>query len=704
MIVAGAGSGKTRVITCRIVHLIREKNIPPENILAITFTNKAAKEMMERVRGMLDATRFFPWISTFHSFCLRILRRHIHELGYKIDFVVYDQQDQLSLVKSCMKSLGIKEEIYPPKSILNYIRGFKNDFLLPEDVDIQSWSHDPKKRAVEIYSQFQKALKENNALDFDDLLILAVRLLREVDSVARYYNEKFRYLLVDEFQDTNMAQYYLVQLLCREHNNVCVVGDDDQSIYRWRGANLENLLNFERDFPGTTVVKLEENYRSTKNILKAAGAVVRENTRRKEKTLWTQNEEGDPVIYFRAEDENDEARTVCERAQQLHREDGLSFNDIAIFYRTHAQSRVMEKILSEMRLPYQVVGGLRFYERKEIKDVLAYMRVVLNPADSVSLKRIINLPPRGIGKVSIDKIDAYCRQHHLTPVEGMRLAQEKGITSPAVARKIGRFVELLDHLQNVYRNKPGQDFLTEIFERTGYIDMLKKVDDRENKSRVENLEELRSAADSFIEQNKTGWLRDFLDSTTLVAGVDEYDESQGALHLMTLHTCKGLEFPAVFIIGMENRLLPHASSMSDLEEYEEERRLCYVGFTRARKRLWLSNAKTRKIYGQISCNQPSDFLDAIPREVLVQTMSLANRDGRPVSNLVASNEPGSYETVASPGETDYNIGTPVVHPKFGSGVIIKREGGEDDLKVEVFFKGIKRIKKLAVNHANLIVL
>ena len=435
MVVAGAGSGKTHVITSRIAYLIQEKKVAPENILAITFTNKAAREMLDRVCFMLDLPASSLWVSTFHSFCLRILRRHINELGFQNDFVIYDSKDQLTLVKQCMKDASINEEAFSPKTILNHISSFKNDFVFPQDIDIASLAYGVKLKAAKVYSFYQKGLQENHALDFDDLLTLAVRLFAEVESVSRFYNKKFRYLLVDEFQDTNTVQYRLVRLLTQIHSNLCVVGDDDQSIYQWRGANLENILNFESDFPGATVIKLEENYRSTQNILNAAGAVVRENTNRKEKTLWTRNEKGKPLIYFRAEDAIDEAETICEELIELTKSEGYSLDDMAVLYRINAQSRVVEDALNKGNIPHQVVGGFKFYERKEIKDILAYMRVILNPADNVALTRILNFPARGIGKTSFEKVAAFCKENHLSLTEGLRLVREKKITAPAAASK-----------------------------------------------------------------------------------------------------------------------------------------------------------------------------------------------------------------------------------------------------------------------------
>ena len=699
MVVAGAGSGKTRVITCRIAHLIKEKGISPERILAITFTNKAAGEMKERVRNMLDLRGAFPWVSTFHSFCLRILRQHISELGFSNDFVIYDAQDQLTLVKQCMKVAQISAEAFPPKTLLHHISGFKNDFLMPEDLQLEAMPYGHQLKAAGLYPGYQSALKKNNALDFDDLLVFAVRLFQECPTLQSYYNDKFRYILVDEFQDTNAAQYKLVRLLSQSHHNICVVGDDDQSIYRWRGANIENILKFENDFPGTTVIKLEENYRSTQNILNAAGGVVRENRNRRDKTLWTKNEKGSPVLCYKAGDENDEADFVCEKILALNRDEGFSFNEMAILYRTNAQSRVMEDMLRRKGLPYQVIGGLRFYERREIKDVLAYMRVVLNPSDSVSLKRILNVPARGIGKTSVEKVEAYCREKGLTLLEGLRDNEQGKMTAPAAGRKISQFLEIIAHLDATFQQGNPLDLLREVIDRSGYGEMLEAENTHESKGRIENLNELFSAVEQSVE-NGEGSLQEFLDSASLVADLDNLDDERGVLPLMTLHTCKGLEFSSVFLVGMENGLLPHASSMSDPEEYEEERRLCYVGFTRARKKLFVTHARQRRIFGNIFNYPPSDFLLSIPDEVMIRESSGFNNEPEFNDNF------GQSISIPCQEKRDgiYSIGTKVLHAKFGSGIVLNLSGREEDLKLEVFFKAPHGKKKLSASHAKLIVL
>ena len=701
MVVAGAGSGKTRVITSRISYLIREIGIDPESILAITFTNKAAGEMKERIGKTINQSEGSPWVSTFHSFCLRMLRKHITELAFSSDFAVYDAQDQLLLVKQCMKAMQISTDAFPAKSLLNHISGFKNDFVLPDQIDLDSMSYGNQMKAAELYPIYQAALKSNNALDFDDLLVCTAKLFQQVSSLREHYDKKFQYILVDEFQDTNAVQYELVRLLSRDVNNVCVVGDDDQSIYRWRGANIENILKFEKDYPGTTVIKLEENYRSTQNILSAAGNVVRENLNRNEKTLWTQNEKGDPVVCHKAEDETSEAAFVCDRIQNLCQEEGYSFNEIAILYRTNAQSRVIEDILRRAEIPYQVIGGLRFYERKEIKDVLAYLRVLINPDDSVSLKRIVNVTARGIGKTSLEKVEKFCMGKDLTLFEGLRRASQGGLVGTAATKKIANFISIMDHLDSIYRQSNPLELLTEVIDRSGYATMLKNEDTRESKGRMENLNELYSAVEHLVE-NENGSLREFLDSTALVADLDNLDDTRGILPLMTLHTCKGLEFSAVFVVGMENGLLPHASSMSDSAEYEEERRLCYVGFTRAKKKLFVSHARRRRIYGNTFNYPPSEFLNSIPEDVMVRESGF--QEYQVETSIQYSGSSSSSFAVEKESAVSFSIGTKVLHPKFGAGIVINRSGEEEDLKLEVFFKSPHGKKKLAANLANLIIL
>jgi DNA helicase II / ATP-dependent DNA helicase PcrA len=703
LVVAGAGSGKTRVITSRIANLI-QRGMNPDSILAITFTNKAAGEMKQRVFKMLSGEGVIsPWISTFHSFCLRILRKHINELGFSREFVIYDSSDQVSLIKQCMKSIDIEAKVFPPKTLLNHISGFKNDFLLPGDIDSDSLSFGAKMKAAEVYPLYQHNLKISNALDFDDLLIMTVRLLKEAESVLERYSKQFQQILVDEFQDTNATQYKLICLLASKHMNVCAVGDDDQSIYRWRGANIENILNFEKDFLNTRVIKLEENYRSTQVILKAAAGVVSENRNRKEKTLWTQNEEGRPIIYYRATDENDEARSVCEFIVRDNQEEGVLFNNMAVLYRTNAQSRAMEEALRGSDIPYRLIGGFRFYERKEIKDILAFVRVIINPADSVSLRRIINVPTRGIGKTSLDKVEKFSAKKNIFLMEGLRQICNSSVISSGAKKKIINFIEIMDGLRSFYENAALIDFFQGVVERTGYATMLEAEDTRESRDRIDILNELYTAIQQSEEKGET--LQQFLDTTALVSDTDSIDDSRGVLQLMTLHTCKGLEYDSIYIIGLEDGLLPHASSMSDPEEYEEERRLCYVGITRAKKQLCVSNARMRRIYGSTFNYPPSQFLMAIPSDVIINKSRMEVPSyQQSVSTQYMDNELPTPLFKNENKNDSYAVGTKVLHPKFGAGIIIKRDGSEDDLKVDIFFKKIYGKKRIAVNYAKLIII
>jgi DNA helicase-2/ATP-dependent DNA helicase PcrA len=703
LVVAGAGSGKTRVITYRIANLIQQ-GMNPDSILAITFTNKAAGEMKQRVFKMLSGDGLSsPWISTFHSFCLRLLRKHINELDYSREFVIYDSSDQLSLIKQCMKSINIEAEAFPPKTLLNHISSFKNDFIFPADIDSDNLPFGAKMKAAEVYPLYQHSLKISNALDFDDLLIMTVRLLKESESVLERYSSQFQQILVDEFQDTNATQYKLVCLLASKHNNVCAVGDDDQSIYRWRGANIENILNFEKDFPNTYVIKLEENYRSTQVILKAAAGVVSENRNRKEKTLWTQNEEGAPIIYYRAEDENDEARSVCEFIVRHNQEEGVLFNNMAVLYRTNAQSRAMEEALRGSDIPYRLIGGFRFYERKEIKDILAFVRVIINPADSVSLRRIINVPTRGIGKTSLAKIERFSEEKNIILMEGLRQVSHSRVVASGAKNKIISFLEIMDGLRSFYDNAALVDFFQEVVERTGYGAMLKNEDTRESRDRMDTLNELYTAIQQSEEKGES--LQQFLDTTALVSDADSIDDSRGILQMMTLHTCKGLEYDSVYIIGLEDGLLPHASSMSDPEEYEEERRLCYVGITRAKKKLCVSNARMRRIYGSTFNYPPSQFLMAIPSDVITNKSRMEVPSyQRSMPTEYGANEIPAPSSVSENQEISYAVGTKVLHPKFGAGIIIKRDGSEDDLKVDIFFKKTYGKKRVAINHVKLIII
>ena len=613
LILAGAGSGKTKVITHRISYLLEKGHASPENILALTFTNKAADEMKKRVERIIERDFKELWISTFHSACVRILRRDIDKLGFGRDFVIYDANDSLSLLKECMKELNISDDLYPPKSMAVKISSLKNELI----EKIQNIEDRIESVLNDIYLLYQKRLKDNNALDFDDLLMKTVLLFESEMSLLENYKNRFKYLMVDEYQDTNHAQYRLVQILSSGHRNICVVGDDDQCIYQWRGATIRNIMEFERDYPDAKVVKLEENYRSTQNILDAAWAVVSKNLYRKEKRLWTKRSGGERIFYYRASNEIDEADFVASKIKEIYEQEGILYSGIAIFYRTNAQSRVLEDSLRREGIPYKIYGGLKFFVRKEIKDILAYLRVVINPSDSISLKRIINVPARGIGNATIEKVEAYAKSGGINLVEAIKIG--------VLSSKLEAFYNILKKLETIVTTDSASEVIERALEITGYLEMLKKEGTDEAEDRIENLKELITAAEEYEERGThpvdgsgDKGIAGFLDQAALISDADAISDSSGSVSLMTLHISKGLEFPVVFISGMEGRIFPHIKSIDSEKEMEEERRLCYVGITRAKERLFLTNAEKRRIYGQKMYNPPSEFIDDIPEELISQ--------------------------------------------------------------------------------------
>ncbi|MBI2875610.1 MAG: UvrD-helicase domain-containing protein [Candidatus Tectomicrobia bacterium] len=702
LILAGAGSGKTRVITYRIAYLIQQMGADPQSILALTFTNKAAGEMKERVKGLLGPIGGTVWISTFHSACVRILRREIDKLGYTRDFAIYDADDQLSLIKECMLQLDLNPELYPAASIAEKVRSFKNQGRDPLSVTEEFLPFSLEGKALQVYALLQKKLKANNALDFDDLLLLTLRLFEGYPEVLARYQTRFRYLLVDEYQDTNPAQYRLLRLLTQAHRNLCVVGDDDQSIYKWRGADIRNILDFERDFPAARVVKLEENYRSTQTILEAAGAVVAANRERKGKQLWTRRGPGHKIAYFQATDEQEEASYICRTIAQLRAQGSYGGQEIAVLYRTNAQSRPIEEALQKARIPYRVVGGLRFYDRKEIKDVLAYLRVATNPCDFLSLKRILNVPPRGLGKAAQDQIAQQAQAvSGGWPELFQRLLEGNGL--PAAMRERLRLLQqLLEELDQIAHSLSASQAIEETIRRTGYDRYLMKEGGPEAESRRQNVQELITAAqqfetegDPFRDGAPEGLLKEFLDGAALSSPEDAQDDPTGRISLMTLHSSKGLEFPVVFICGMENHLFPHVRSAENPSQLEEERRLCYVGMTRAKELLFLTNAAKRRLYGIEMRNLPSLFLDSIPDRYL-------QRIAGPTTPKPGPSSPSPAETGASTGSgvQTFRKGTRVYHPKWGAGVIVEVEGEGNGLKVTVAFQQGEK-KKLAAKYAPL---
>lgn len=712
LILAGAGSGKTRVITHRIAHLIRESGVRPWHILAVTFTNKAAKEMAERVRHLLGC-HDTPLIATFHATCGRILRQEIHHLGYDASFAIYDDKDSERLLKDILKELDLDDKRFPPAKIGARIDDCKNRGLLPGELPVGDlWNQ----QFIRIYAAYQERLKRCNALDFGDLILQAVRLFEQCPEVLSRWQQRFQWLLVDEYQDTNPVQYRLIRLLAGERKNLCVVGDDDQSIYSWRGADIRNILEFEKDFPQVTVIRLEQNYRSTPTILNAAGAVVARNFGRKAKTLWTENPDGEPIRCERLETDRAEARFVSSEMALLQRA-GIPLTEMAVFYRTNAQSRLLEEALAAEGIPYHIVGGVRFYARMEIKDILAYLRLLENPADEVSLKRVINVPPRGIGAATVERVGELARHERITLFEAFERAAGSNLLAAGPRGKVTAFVQLLQRFRQLAATQVMAELVRAVLEESGYLARLKESRDEDDAERLENLAQLVSAVEEFSRANPEAGLADFLEQVALVSDLERGEAGAPSVTLMTLHAAKGLEFKAVFMVGMEERLFPHVRALDDLDGMEEERRLCYVGMTRARERLYLLHARRRLIFGQEQANLPSRFLKEIPGELLDQGYTAAHtvefdreqRAACPIQqpalhNLAAvASMAVDVELVPEPAEEYGNgiyLGMKVRHAKFGVGTIRKIEGKGDDQKVVVWFAS-GGPKKLLVRFAGL---
>ncbi|CAH2029863.1 ATP-dependent helicase [Trichlorobacter ammonificans] len=713
LILAGAGSGKTRVITHRIVHLIRERGVRPRSILAVTFTNKAAGEMAERVRHLLGSNDI-PLISTFHAACGRILRNDGYHLGYDSSFAIYDDKDSERLLKEIVRELNLDEKRFPPAQLGGRIDDCKNRGLAPEELPLGDlWN----RQFVEIYATYQERLKRCNAMDFGDLLLQAVRLFEQHPAVLAQWQERFQWLLVDEYQDTNPVQYRLIRLLAGERKNLCVVGDDDQSIYSWRGADIRNILEFEKDFPEVTVIRLEQNYRSTPTILKAAGSVVARNMGRKAKTLWTDNPDGEPIRHERLENDRDEARFVAREILGLHR-GGLPLTEAAVFYRTNAQSRLLEEALVAEGLAYHIVGGVRFYARMEVRDILAYLRLLENRSDEVALKRIINVPARGIGSATIDRIADLALREGIDFDTALGRAAEGSLLASGPTAKVAGFVGLLESFRRRLATTPLPELVRAVVEESGYAERLRQSRDEEDAERLENLDQLLAAVEEFSEGNPEAGLAGFLEQVALVSDLERGEKGTPSVTLMTLHAAKGLEFRAVFMVGMEERLFPHVRSLDDPDAMEEERRLCYVGMTRARERLYLLNARRRHLFGQEQVNLVSRFLREIPGELLTGSGAVqegwnqsscrsdsAWRAPEPVGhNLAAvSSALEEVEMVPEPAEEygdGVHLGMKVRHPKFGPGTVRKIEGSGDSQKVTVWFNSCGP-KKLMVRFAGL---
>ncbi len=722
LLLAGAGSGKTRALTHRVAHLICERGVPAWRIMAVTFTNKAATEMRERLEALLGQSKL-PWISTFHSSCARILRQEIHHLGYGRDFTIYDDQDQLRLLRDLLKAQQISEKVLKPRAAASFIDRAKNRGLLPDALDeIRT----DEELLAELYAQYQQKLKAANAVDFGDLLLLTVRLFEEYPEVRQRWQERFSHLLIDEFQDTNRVQYRLMQLLLGAETNLCVVGDDDQSIYRWRGAEVDNILGFDHDFSNVKIIRLEQNYRSTRTILQAAGGVVGHNPDRRDKELWTDNPAGDTIHIEAAPDDLDEARFVAGEVGRLQNQ-GYSLRDIAVFYRTNAQSRALEEALRGNRIPYVMFGGVKFYSRLEVKDALSYLRVLVNPQDSLATRRIINVPARGIGNTTVERIAAF-ETESVGFLAACRLALEHHALKGAAAKKVATFLAMIDDFTLRLERVPYPQLMAELIDASGYGPLLKEEAEgaltsdgrQEAKGRLENLEQLLVGMEEHAAVE--GSVQDYLEQIALITDLDKYDATQQRVTLMTLHSAKGLEFPVVFMTGMEEGLFPHSRSGALGEDLAEERRLCYVGMTRAMQKLYLSHARRRRVYGTYQFNPPSRFLAEIPPELLVDFApgTAAIETPTPEHNLASlaglvAGDETTYqledEVVAVQGNTPrresaphdaggLQLGNRVRHVKFGIGTVRRLEGSGDKQKVIVYFNSVGS-KKLLLKFAGL---
>ena len=736
LVIAGAGSGKTKVLTHKIAYLMQEKNVKPWSILAITFTNKAANEMKERVENLVGDVAKDMWIGTFHSICVRILRRYIDRIGFTSSFIIFDSSDQRTLVKQCLKQLNIDDKMLNDRAVLSEISNAKNEMLEPDAYKLRTNNEIRKETIAKVYELYQKRLRENNAIDFDDIINYTIRILSENPDVLEYYSNKFEYVLVDEYQDTNKAQFTLVSILAALHGNITVVGDNDQGIYSFRGADITNILNFEKDFPGTKIIKLEQNYRCTQNILDAANAVIKNNETKYEKKLWTENGKGGMITVFRGNDEYDEANFIVENINKLRREEYMTYNDFAILYRMNSQSRSIEDILRRENVPYKIIGGLKFYERKEIKDTIAYLRLIQNPSDNLSLTRIINEPKRGIGKTSLDNVQQIAMQSETSMYDVIKRADEFGLNRVFVNSR--EFISQIEELRAKKDHIKISDLIKETLNKTGYTKALEDEDTTEAETRLENIEEFLTVAMEFEEQMAENSLEEFLEGITLSSDIDNADDQEDSVTLMTLHSAKGLEFPVVFLVGMEEGIFPGYKSIGEPKELEEERRLCYVGITRAKQNLFISCARQRTIFGSTSCNQVSRFVKEIPKELMdgfdetfedkpqktYEDYQYEWKYGNShvtsyKSDEVKSAKPAmqyNFRTAesflnnlnkkpasASVDVSIYRAGQRVYHKKFGEGRINYVEAEDDDAKVDITFDKIGH-KRLMAKYAGLEVL
>ena len=735
LVIAGAGSGKTKVLTHKIAYLMQEKDIKPWNILAITFTNKAANEMKERVEALVGDDAKDMWIGTFHSICVKILRRFIDRIGFDHSFVIFDTSDQRTLIKECLKDLKIDDKMFTDRIVQFEISNAKNDMKEPEEYEAMVKGDYRREKIASVYNLYQKRLKENNAIDFDDIINYTIKIFKENDDVLDYYTNKFNYILVDEYQDTNKSQFTLIRLLAKAHGNITVVGDNDQGIYSFRGADISNILNFEKDFKGTKIIKLEQNYRCTQNILNAANSVIKNNEVKYKKKLWTENEEGALPTFHVSDDEYDEGRYIVEEINHLRREEYYKYSDFAILYRMNSQSRAIEEILRREDIPYKIVGGLKFYERKEIKDIIAYLRLINNTSDNLALKRIINEPKRGIGKTSLDKIQAISEQTGIPMYQIIKEADQYGLSR--VYSNAQGFIEVIEDLISKKDEYTITELIKHTLKETGYTKALEDENSIEAENRIENLEEFLTVAVQFEEEEADNDLSTFLEGITLSSDIDGMDEEEESVTLMTLHSAKGLEFPVVFLVGMEEGIFPGYKSIGEPKELEEERRLCYVGITRAKNNLYLTCSRQRTMFGSTSCNPVSRFVKEIPENMLEGANEI---DSEPENKFKDSNYEWSYGKSGNNGkvlsykvdipsskpepsfafksaesflaklnnkaqgnDTDlskYKEGQRIYHKRFGEGNISKIEPEGDDLKLDIQFDKVGH-KRLMAKFANL---
>ncbi|WPF78345.1 DNA helicase PcrA [Bacillus velezensis] len=702
LLMAGAGSGKTRVLTHRIAYLMAEKHVAPWNILAITFTNKAAREMKERVESILGPGADEIWISTFHSMCVRILRRDIDRIGINRNFSILDTADQLSVIKGILKERNIDPKKFDPRSILGSISSAKNELIEPEEFAKSAGGYYDQVTS-DVYTDYQKKLLKNQSLDFDDLIMTTIKLFERVPEVLEFYQRKFQYIHVDEYQDTNRAQYLLVKQLAARLENICVVGDSDQSIYRWRGADIANILSFEKDYPSANVILLEQNYRSTKRILQAANEVIKNNSNRKPKNLWTENDEGIKLSYYSGDNEFGEGQFVAGKIYELHSSGRRKLSDIAILYRTNAQSRVIEETLLKSGLNYNIVGGTKFYDRKEIKDILAYLRLVSNPDDDISFTRIVNVPKRGVGATSLEKIASYAAMNGMSMFQAIKQVDFIGVSAKA-ANALDGFGAMIENLTNMQDYLSITELTEEILEKTEYREMLKAEKSIEAQSRLENIDEFLSVTKNFEQKSEDKSLVAFLTDLALIADIDQLDQKEeesggkDAVTLMTLHAAKGLEFPVVFLMGMEEGVFPHSRSLMEEAEMEEERRLAYVGITRAEEELYLTNAKMRTLFGHTNMNPESRFIREIPGDLLEnlnEKKTPRMQPGRKVQPKRGPvSRPVSYANKTGGDSLSWAVGDKAGHKKWGTGTVVSVKGEGESTELDIAFPSPVGVKRL----------